>query len=74
MNVRTSYFFKRWDTHLYLVEGEFRNLDPDNAAAVTDLICELAKQHESTLLMVTHDRSLLEKFDRTVDVEKEFQS
>ena len=20
----------RWDTHLYLVEGEFRNLDPDN--------------------------------------------
>ena len=26
----------RWDTHLYLVEGEFRNLDPDNP----DLVLE----------------------------------
>lgn len=26
----------KWDTHLYLVEGEFRNLDPDNP----DLVLE----------------------------------
>ena len=26
----------KWDTHLYLIEGEFRNLDPDNP----DLVLE----------------------------------
>ena len=26
----------RWDTHLYLVEGEFRNLDPENPRLVLE--------------------------------------
>ena len=26
----------KWDTHLYLIEGEFRNLDPNNPDLVLD--------------------------------------
>ena len=43
------------------------NLDPANKFAVLDLLLDSAREHGATLLAVTHDRELLERFDRVVD-------
>jgi len=44
------------------------NLDQDNKQNVVDLLVEQAKRNNSTLLMVTHDDSLLSKFDSVLDM------
>jgi putative ABC transport system ATP-binding protein len=44
------------------------NLDQDNKQNVVDLLVEQAKRNNSTLLMVTHDESLLNKFDAVLDM------
>ena len=48
------------------------NLDPANKGKVLDILFEFAKQSGATLATVTHDRDLLERFDRVVDF-REFQ-
>ena len=57
---------------LIIADEPTGNLDPANAQAVTDLLCALADQHGATLLMVTHELAVLEKFHRTIDIGKEF--
>ena len=42
------------------------NLDPANAAAVLDLLLEQVAVRDATLVMVTHDHTLLDRFDRVV--------
>jgi ABC-type lipoprotein export system ATPase subunit len=37
---------------------------------VVDLLIRQAKAHKSTLIMVTHDRSLLDSFERVIDFEE----
>jgi putative ABC transport system ATP-binding protein len=44
------------------------NLDQENKQNVVDLLVEQAKHNNSTLLMVTHDESLLSKFDSVLDM------
>ena len=44
------------------------NLDQDNKQNVVDLLVEQAKRNNSTLVMVTHDESLLGKFDSVLDM------
>jgi ABC-type lipoprotein export system ATPase subunit len=44
------------------------NLDPTNKATILNLLFEQAKQSNATLVMVTHDHTLLERFDRVIDV------
>ena len=44
------------------------NLDQENKQNVVDLLVEQAKRNNSTLLMVTHDESLLNKFDSVLDM------
>jgi len=44
------------------------NLDQQNKQNVVDLLVEQARQNNSTLLMVTHDESLLNKFDSVLDM------
>ena len=44
------------------------NLDPRNADTIVDLLLKQARERNATVFMVTHDHSLLERFDRTVDV------
>lgn len=46
------------------------NLDQLNKQNVVDLLIEQARGQASTLLMVTHDRSLLAAFDRVIDFEE----
>ncbi len=52
---------------LLLADEPTGNLDQDNKQNVVNLLIEQARAHGSTLLMVTHDRSLLESFERIVD-------
>lgn len=44
------------------------NLDLENKQNVVNLLIEQARQNNSTLLMVTHDESLLDKFDSVLDM------
>jgi ABC-type lipoprotein export system ATPase subunit len=44
------------------------NLDTVNKQHVVDLLCEQAQSHGSTLLMVTHDESLLDRFDAVLEM------
>jgi len=44
------------------------NLDRENKQNVVDLLVEQVRRNSSTLLMVTHDESLLDKFDSVLDM------
>lgn len=44
------------------------NLDPATADAVLDLLLGEVRQRGATLLMVTHNHALLDRFDRVIDV------
>ena len=43
------------------------NLDPSNKDHIISLLTDYARSENATLVVVTHDHSLLSKFDRTVD-------
>jgi len=53
---------------LLLADEPTAGLDPDQTRNVLDLLEGLSAEHGATLVMVTHDRSLLERFDDTLDV------
>jgi putative ABC transport system ATP-binding protein len=57
------------DPKLLLADEPTGNLDQSNKQKVVDLLIQQAKQHHSTLLMVTHDNSLLDSFERVIDFE-----
>ena len=44
------------------------NLDPNTSRVIVDVILRQAASCGATVMMVTHDYSLLERFDRVVDV------
>jgi putative ABC transport system ATP-binding protein len=44
------------------------SLDPRNADEVIRLLFDSAQAHDATLVVVTHDRALLERFTRVVDM------
>lgn len=44
------------------------NLDPDRSVATVDLLVREANDSGATLVMVTHDHALLDRFDRVVDL------
>ena len=54
---------------LLLADEPTGNLDQANKQNVVDLLIEQARSHGSTLLMVTHDHSLLGSFGRVIDFE-----
>ena len=43
------------------------NLDPVNKGRVLDILFDYAEASGTTLLTVTHDHDLLERFERVVD-------
>lgn len=43
------------------------NLDPENKRRIVDLLHQQAEASQATLIMVTHDISLIERFSHTVD-------
>lgn len=52
---------------LVIADEPTGNLDPENKTLVRDLLLNEIAQQNSTLIMVTHDRSLVEGFDRVID-------
>jgi len=57
---------------LILADEATGNLDPKNKFRILDLLFRSVEDHNATLLTVTHDHELLEKFDRIIDF-KNFQ-
>ncbi len=53
---------------LLLADEPTGNLDEENKQNVVDLLLEQVTRNRSTLLMVTHDKSLLDKFDSVLDM------
>ena len=53
---------------ILLADEPTGNLDQQNKQNVVDLLREQARTHDSTLLMVTHDESLLARFDLVLDI------
>ena len=51
-----------------LVDEPTGSLDPRTASEVIDLLLGQAMTNDTTLLLVTHDTSLLDRFDRTVNL------
>lgn len=52
---------------IILADEATGNLDPDNKQAVMDLLIAEARMAGATLVAVTHDHELLERFDRVLD-------
>ncbi len=44
------------------------NLDSKTSIVVMELMLKLAKQRQQTMIMVTHDRSLIDYADRVIDI------
>lgn len=55
------------EPEIVLADEPTGNLDPGTTRTMLDLVLEAVDRLGSTLLMVTHDHTLLESFDRTVD-------
>ena len=53
---------------LVLCDEPTGNLDPKTAGSVLDLLLSQGRERGAALLMVTHDHSLLGRFDRVIDV------
>ena len=53
---------------LVLADEPTANLDPDNAARVLDMLDQYAKERSATLVVVTHDHEVLDRFDCSLDV------
>lgn len=56
------------EPHLVLADEPTGNLDPDNKLNVVNKLIDDSRQNSRILLMVTHDHSLLPRFDRVLDV------
>ncbi len=52
---------------LILADEATGNLDPENKTKILDLLFAAVEEHDTTLLAVTHDHELLERFDRIID-------
>ena len=55
---------------LILADEATGNLDPDNKTLILDLLFRTVAEHDSTLLAVTHDHEILNRFDRVIDFRK----
>jgi putative ABC transport system ATP-binding protein len=55
---------------LILADEATGNLDPENKTRILDLLFRSVEEHDATLLAVTHDYELLERFDRVIDFRK----
>lgn len=53
---------------LLLADEPTGNLDPDNKRRVLELMLHSVRERGMTLLMATHDHSLLDQFDTTYDI------
>ena len=55
---------------LILADEPTGNLDPLNAGKAIELLCELCKEAEISLFVVSHDEKVIQNFDRQEDWQK----
>lgn len=55
---------------LILADEPTGNLDPSNKSRILDLLFAHAKANHATLVMVTHDHALLNRFEQVIDFEE----
>lgn len=55
------------DPPLLLADEPTGNLDPDSTQRIVEILLNQVRDHGATLLMVSHDHTLLPQFDVTVD-------
>ncbi len=58
---------------LILADEATGNLDPENKTRILDSLFGAVEEHKATLLAVTHDHELLQRFDRVIDF-KDFRN
>jgi len=56
------------DPAILIADEPTGNLDSETGADIADLIFQSAREHNTTLLLVTHDRHLAERCDRMVRI------
>jgi len=54
---------------IILADEPTGNLDPKTSRTIVQVLLDQAAAREATVLMVTHDHSLLDRFDRVIDME-----
>ena len=55
---------------MILADEPTGNLDPSDKQRIMDLLFDQVKELEATLIVVTHDHALLDRFDRVVDFDR----
>ncbi len=58
------------DPQLILADEPTGNLDPENKDRVMRLLLQYVTEHQVTLLTVTHDHGLLDRFQRVIDFDQ----
>ena len=58
---------------MLLADEPTGNLDPDTSSQIVELLLSAVQERGMTLLMVTHDHSLLSQFDQVIDFQKFLQ-
>ncbi|MFK7790200.1 MAG: ABC transporter ATP-binding protein [Phycisphaeraceae bacterium] len=53
-----------------LADEPTSSLDDESAASALDLLLELVEESDATLVILTHDKTLLQRFDRVVTVDR----
>ena len=53
---------------LLLCDEPTANLDPGNRDRILDLLFEYCHTQQASLVMVTHDPEVLDRFDRKIDI------
>jgi ABC-type lipoprotein export system ATPase subunit len=56
--------------NIILADEPTGNLDFKNGAKIMDLIIQIANEEKATLLVITHNNSQLELFDRSINIEE----
>ena len=56
--------------NIILADEPTGNLDYKNGEKIIDLIMQIAKEEKATLLVITHNNSQLDMFDRVINVEE----
>jgi putative ABC transport system ATP-binding protein len=59
---------------LLLADEPTGNLDPTTRDRIVDLLMESVAQRQATLVMATHDHSLIDRFDRAIDFARPSES
>jgi putative ABC transport system ATP-binding protein len=58
------------EPQLLLADEPTGNLDPRNKGRVLEILLDYAEQKQATLITVTHDQTLLDRFQRVVDFQQ----